>query len=337
MPELVAITGIQAEKDWRPSADWAAILLRAQVLAMVRDFFRSRAVLEVDTPILSAAAPSDLHLHSMSVELSSLGASPTDRRRMYLQTSPESAMKRLLAAGSGAIFQICKAFRNGEYGPHHNPEFTLLEWYRPNFQLGQLMDEVEALVAQCLVTASSDARRLSYSEAMLSAARVDALTDPDAVLREACGRFGAHQELAQDLDREQALDYLLTHAVQPALGPGMCFVTDFPASQAAMAQVSPGPPEVALRFELFLDGVELANGYCELTDADELARRIDMDQTQRRQQGLSVPPRDERLLAAMQHGLPESCGVALGLDRLISYANGSQRLAEVLSFDVERA
>jgi len=298
----------------------------------VRRFFARRGVMEVETPLLSAATVTDPHLASLETRYAGPGA--PDGGRLFLQTSPEFAMKRLLAAGCGPIYQIGKAFRDGEAGGRHNPEFTLLEWYRPGFDHHALMDEVEALLAEVLATAAAE--RCTY--ATLFEERLG--VDPHAASAEALAAAARSAGLdpALGLDREGLLHLLMALALEPSLGRGRpTFVYDFPASQAALARVRPGPPPVAERFEAFVEGVELANGFNELGDPAEQRRRFAADLARRRELGLPEVPIDERLLEALAAGLPSCAGVALGVDRLVMLAAGASRLDEVLAFPIGRA
>jgi lysyl-tRNA synthetase class 2 len=315
--------------DWRPTATIEALRARAEVLAAIRAFFADRGVLEVETPLLSVATVTDLHLRSLSCEPDS-----KDGRTLHLQTSPEYAMKRLLAAGSGAIYQICRAFRGGEAGRRHNPEFTMLEWYRPGWDHHELMSEIDELLAAVL--GSRPGERLSYAEAFAAHAGVDPHHALDSELRE---RAQSHASRgADDLDREELLDLLLAESVEPKLGRGRpSFVYDFPASKAALARVRPGDPPLAERFELFVDGLELANGYHELTDPAEQRRRFEQDLAERRRRGLPEVQIDERLLAALDAGLPDCAGVALGVDRLVMLVLGAADISEVIAFPADRA
>lgn len=311
--------------DWEPTADLETLRARATILECIRAFFREREMLEVETPHLSPAAVTDPHIASVR-------AAPQDGLR-YLHTSPEYAMKRLLAAGSGPIWQLCKVFRDGESGSRHNPEFTLLEWYRPGWSMDELMDEVETL-ARTLIPDLPSAERLTYRQAFRETVRIDPLTCSTEDIRVTAQALGS-PELGEDTDAWR--DFLLTHAIEPRL-PAFCFLQDFPASQAALARIRPGSePPVAERFELYLRGMELANGYRELTDPKELRRRFTADNACRRKWGLPEMPPDERLLAAMEHGLPECAGVALGLDRLVMQALGLERIEKVLTFSWNRA
>ena len=302
------------------------------MLASARDFFARRGVLEVETPLLSAAAVSDPQLESLATRIAGL---PSE---FYLHTSPEYAMKRLLAAGSGDIYQICKVFRDAERGRWHNPEFTMIEWYRLGFNDAALMDEVEALVAQLLAPQRplEAAERLSYSAALERHAGVDAHRSSDAELSAAAQAHGIVCDAR--LDRDATLDLLMGLVVGPKLGRDRpCFICDYPASQAALARVKPGLPAVAARFELYLDGVELANGFHELQDAAEQRRRFNQDLKVRAERGLPLRPLDERLLAALEAGLPECAGVALGFDRLVALALSADALAGALAFTIDGA
>jgi lysyl-tRNA synthetase class 2 len=319
---------VGAELSWRPSAPLEVLKLRAAAMAAARRFFEDRGVMEVDTPVLGAATASDVHIASLHTHVS-LGA-PTS---FYLQTSPESAMKRLLAAGSGPVFQFARAFRDGEAGTLHNPEFLLLEWYRPGFDLSALMDEVAALVA-ALLQSELPVERVSYRDAFMRCAGIDPFTANFETIIALCRRSGFREALE---DRNAGLNLLLTALVQPALSPGCVFLYHFPEDQAALARVRPGKPPLAERFELFVNGMELANGYQELTDARALKSRIDADRARRRKRGLPAVPVDSRLLQAMEHGLPECAGVALGFDRLLALKAGVGDIREVMPFPIEKA
>ena len=298
------------------------------MVAGVRDFFAARGVLEVETPLLGARGAMDPAIASFST------VGPDERVR-WLQTSPEYAMKRLLAAGSGPIFQITRAFRAGEAGPRHNPEFTLLEWYRPGLDHHRLMDEVGELVVAALGCPAP--RRIAYARAFRELAGVDVDRASDQALRERARQAGADARTVAALDRDGCLDLLLTHFVQPALsrlaGTRAVFLHDYPASQAALARVArTRDGDRAERFELFVDGVELANGYHELTDPSEQRRRFEAEAVRRRDTGLPEMEIDERLIAALTHGLPPCAGVALGLDRLVILALGLASIEEVIAF-----
>ena len=328
-----------AHPAWRPSADLATLRLRAELLARIRTFFAARGVLEVETPALSAAAITEPNLASFSTVYSGPGA--RYGQRLYLHTSPEFPMKRLLAAGSGCIYQIARVFRDGEAGRRHNPEFTLLEWYRVGFDHHRLMDEVAELVTELLAgrLALAEPEWLSYRE--LFQRHLD-LNPHQASVAELAVCAGARSVpippgMPAD-DADPWLDLLLTHGIEPHLGMGrLTFVYDYPASQAALARLRPDDPLVGERFELYLNGVELANGFHELGDAGEQRRRFEAENAARQTLGLPVMPVDENLLAALEAGLPDCAGVALGFDRLAMLAAGKTALAEVLAFPVERA
>ena len=316
---------------WRPTASIDSLRLRADILAKIRAFFAEREVMEVETPLLASAPVTDLHLHALSCRYRGPGVD--EGRELYLQTSPEFAMKRLLAAGSGPIYQICRAVRNGEAGRRHNPEFTILEWYRPGWDHHRLMDEVDELLATSLGSCSGE--RLSYAETYTRYAGFDPHREPDAALRDRARGLGVPS--ADDLSRDDLLDLVLTHVIEPKLGHCQpAFIHDYPASQASLAKIRNGDPPLAERFEVFAEGVELANGYHELVDAGEQRRRFEADVRKRKGHDLAAVPIDERLLAALEHGLPDCAGVALGVDRLIMLASGSRHIADVLAFPIDR-
>jgi len=317
--------------SWRPTATLNALQRRAAMLAAAREFFAGRGVLEVETPILSSAAVSDPQIESLATRVAGMAA------RSYLCTSPEYAMKRLLAAGSGDIYQICKVFRDAERGRWHNPEFTLIEWYRLGYDDAALMTEVEALVG-CLLAPRrlEPAERLSYSGALQRHAGVDAHGASDGDLTESARRHGVVCDA--ELDRDAKLDLLMGLVVGPRLGLDRpCFICDYPASQAALARLKPGLPPVAARFELYLNGVELANGFHELANAGEQRARFTRELSVRRARGQAESPLDERLLAALAAGMPDCAGVALGFDRLVAIALGAPQLADAMAFTIDNA
>jgi lysyl-tRNA synthetase class 2 len=307
------------------------------MLAAAREFFAERGVLEVETPVLSAAAVSDPQIESLATGVAGIGVAGM-AAPVYLCTSPEYAMKRLLAAGSGDIYQICKVFRDGERGRWHNPEFTLLEWYRLGFDDAALMSEVEMLIGRLLQPSRrlEPAERLSYSAAMQRHAGVDAYRASDADLQEAARREGVVCQA--ELDRDAKLDLLMGLIVGPRLGRERpCFVCDYPVSQAALARLKPGQPPVAARFELYLDGIELANGFHELVHGGEQRARFEQDLNVRGTRSQPRPPLDENLLAALAAGLPDCAGVALGFDRLVAVALRAPRLADTMAFTIDNA
>jgi lysyl-tRNA synthetase class 2 len=317
---------------------------RAAALAKVREFFVARSVMEVDTPVIVNAPVTDVHIHSAEVRF------PDAAGRFYLHTSPEFAMKRLLASGSGDIYQICHVARGLERGRHHNAEFTLIEWYRLGYSLEQLMGEVEALVRHVLGprATSMQSERISYVHAFRASLDIDPLTASidtlQAIAREK-GFEGVEQldsaalgRPAMEGFRNELLEFLMAVHIGPKLGTSaLTFVHRYPASQASLARLDPTDPRVALRFELYGAGIELANGFHELASAREQRARFEHDLTERKRLGLSADRMDELLLDALEHGLPECAGVAVGFDRLLMLATGAQQIDDVLPFPIERA
>ncbi len=304
--------------------------------AAIRRFFDSAGVLEVETPALSCHGTCDPAIDSLTTRF--VGPGHADGQPLFLHTSPEFAMKRLLAADLGSIYQICNVYRNGELGRRHHPEFTLLEWYRPGYEHHRLMREVAELVCS-IAGVSLPCDMLSYGELFERHLGIDPHRADTAMLRDIARQqavAGADSLELQDADAW--LDLLLSHCIEPALSPQrMTFVYDYPQTQAALARVRPGDPPVAERFELYLGGMELANGFHELTDAAEQGWRFQQERQQRRQQGLAEVPADAHLLAALQAGLPACAGVALGLDRLLMWLTGSRHIEQVLAFPLARA
>ena len=295
---------------------------RARALACMREFFAARDVVEVETPALSRAAATDPALSSLKVDVAALGGTH------YLHTSPEHAMKRLLAAGSGDIFQLCRVFRDGERGRWHSPEFLMLEWYRTGFDELELMDEVHELLVAVLAPGIPALERydIGYGDVFAAAFGVDAHrldAAGAAALARALGERGI------DVPDALAPDGLLDLALASVVAPGWpadtaVFLYDYPASQAALAALRPGSPPVARRFEVFVNGLELGNGFFELTDPVRQRRRFEADLACRRERGLPEPPLDEALIAALEQGLPPCSGVALGVDRLLALLTGGK-------------
>ena len=318
--------------NWQPTATMGTLRERARLIATVRAFFAARGIWEVETPVLGQGGSTDVHL----VSLSSLARTDKGQRKLWLQTSPEFHMKRLLAADSGPIFQLAKSFRDGEVGVRHNIEFTMLEWYRPGFTLAQLIEETTALVEHVLPQSPGPVVYYRYRELFHRHLEVDPFTTSLVTLRALAAERGnmSAQALAEE-GRDTCLDLLMGMAIEPTLGQQeLSVVVDYPASQAALARRHQDADGewVASRFELYLNGIELANGYDELTDAEEQRQRFDADNAERRRLGLPEVDVDAHLLAALEQGLPASSGVALGLDRLIQLALGKARLEEVLAF-----
>jgi lysyl-tRNA synthetase class 2 len=330
--------------DFRPTANWPNLRLRAGLLRRLREFFDTRGFLEVETPILSADTVVDRHLDPFCVDISPLPLEEgTAARRMWLQTSPEFAMKRLLAAGAGAIYQVARVFRLDEIGPLHNPEFTLVEWYQPDDGLNEGMQLTGDLCEALLQRGSSE--RIRYREAFERYVGVDPHRADGETLAAAAKKLGVESPASLSIeDRDGWLDLLMVERIQPHLGverPTLLY--DYPASQAALARLRPATagdmesPPVAERFELYVDGIELANGYHELLDPVELRARNRQVNAQRVADGKPALPEQSRLLAAMASGLPSAVGVALGFDRLVMLAAGARNIAEVVAFPFDRA
>lgn len=309
---------------WQPTAAIDSLRKRAEIIANIRQFFSSRGVLEVDTPLLSHATVTDPHIASIATDL-----------ECYLQTSPEYAMKRLLAAGSGSIYQICKAFRDDPTSKIHNPEFTMLEWYRPGFDHHALMDEMDELLQLTLSTPAAE--RLSYAAAFEKYLAINPHTATD---EELIIQVQQNINLAEPVaERNTCLDLLLTHCVEPHVGQQRpVFLYDFPITQAALAKIRyEEHPPVASRFEVYFKGMELANGFHELQNAAEQRTRFESDLRYRKENNLRLVPLDERFLAALEAGLPDCSGVALGVDRLVMLALSSGTIKEAMSFVFENA
>jgi lysyl-tRNA synthetase class 2 len=320
--------------DFLPTASWPTLRLRDTLLRKLRGFFHARDFIEVETPLLSADVVVDRHLEPFGVDVPT--GSP-GKRRMWLQTSPEFAMKRLMAAGGEAIFQVTHAFRQEEQGPLHNPEFTMVEWYRRGDGLAEGMRLLGELGDSLL--GRGEAETIAYQAAFESYAGIDPhAAEPKDLARLARGRGIVVPESFSQDDRDAWLDLLLVELVEPQLGRGRpVIVYDYPANQAALARVRPGPPEVAERFELYVDGIELANGYHELLDAGVLRARNQENNRLRAACGKPELPVESRLLAAMEAGLPACAGVAMGFDRVVMLAAGAKDLSAVMPFPFDRA
>lgn len=320
--------------SWKPSASIDTLITRAQLTQNIRQFFISRDVLEVETPSLSSATVTDVHLCGFQTNF--ISPFKAESQLLYLQTSPEFAMKRLLSAGSGAIFQICKSFRNEEAGRHHNPEFTMLEWYRPGFNHIQLMLEVDELLQTIVGCGPADT--ISYQKVFLQYLSLDPLNDELDIIKDVCNQHGFVDIVRLETDKDTLLQLLFSHLIEPKIGQlAPIFVTDFPASQAALARISARDNKVAERFELYFKGIELANGFHELTDPNEQRRRFILDNQIRADNNLPVMPVDERLLSALDSGLPNCAGVAVGIDRLMMLALEKQDISEVIAFSINNA
>lgn len=321
-------------QDWMPSASIDALRMRARLYAFVRRFFEDRGVLEVETPVLSAAGNTDPNIESFTTGFS--GPAGAGARERWLRTSPEFPLKRLLAAGVGHCYELGRVFRNGEAGRMHNPEFTMLEWYRVGWSHHQLMDEAAELVKEALHMAgrSVSVREVSYRQLYQDHFGFDPMTASQAELR---APLAVYDIRGDGLGRDDWLDLLMTHLIQPNFPDNrILLVYDYPKSQAALARVRQGEVPVAERFELYLGSVELANGYCELGDADEQRERFMRDLSHRDKRGKVRPALDERLLAALP-SMPECAGVAMGMDRLLMAMLGEDRLDAVIALPFDRA
>ncbi|KRG67123.1 lysyl-tRNA synthetase [Stenotrophomonas terrae] len=313
----------------------AALRQRARLNALIRQFFAERDVLEVETPIMSAAGNTEPNIEGFHTRFSGhVDAGPAQR---WLRTSPEYPLKRLLAAGVGDCYELGRVFRNGEAGGRHNPEFTMLEWYRVGWDHHRLIEETIALVQASLALVErppAAVRIVSYRDLFIGAVALDPFLADEAQLRAGLGDVGI---VADGLTRDDWLDLLMTHRIQAQFDPGtITVIHDWPASQAALAKIRPGTPPVAERFELYLGAVELANGYHELNDAQEQRQRFERDLAVRAARGAEQPPLDEALLAALP-SLPACAGVAVGVDRLLMALAGTTRIADVLAFDFANA
>ena len=324
--------------DWQPTASIEMLKTRARLLSKLRAFFAEKDIFEVQTPVLSQAGNTEPSIETFVTQQHENSKSIT--QPSFLNTSPEFAMKRLLAAGSGSIYQIAPVFRQDEQGKKHNPEFTLLEWYRIDLDHHALMGEVNSLiryVAEEYLTLERS-QFFSYQDAMIKFANIDPFKATIDELKEVAIKSGIDFVGMDDVPFDTWLDLLMSHVVEKNL-PLNCpvFIYDYPASQAALAKIKKGSPSVAERFELYINGMELANGFHELSDAEEQAERFHNDQSQRKKLELPGIPADYNLIGALKHGLPDCAGVAIGVDRLLMVLSGSKHINEVLTFPFDRA
>jgi lysyl-tRNA synthetase class 2 len=323
--------------DWRPVCSLAHLHLRAQMLYDIRGFFSERSVLEVETPLLCHGIGTDPQLEFFTTDC----YLPPLQQTLFLQTSPEFAMKRLLATGSGSIYQICKAFRNGESGRFHNPEFTMLEWYRVGFKLSQLMDEIDELIERLFKTHRSlnETQRFSYQDIFLSFTDLNPL---EFSYENYCA-YALDNLLPEAVnicrqDHSLWLDFIFSHKVQPYLGENaLCMVYGYPACQSSLARINEYNSQITDMVEIFFNGIELGNGYYELTDPEEQNRRFNEEIRIRQQRKLPVTSKDKYLISALEAGLPECSGMAIGLDRLLMVLTDSTAIDDVLSFPLRRA
>jgi len=338
--------------DWQPSATVDRLRQRAAIIKQIRDFFSSRDILEVETPALSQGTITDVYLDAMTSAHPLQGSGPAST--LYLQTSPEYAMKRMLAAGFPDIYQIAKCFRQDEIGRLHNPEFTMLEWYRRDYSMQQLIDEVAELL-RCIFKLSST-KQVTYQALFLQYLNIDPINVSEQSLSSICfknklGDYVSQVKKAHESDSSTAVDdikdallqILFNQCIEPHIGQDVPIcVTHFPASQASLAKLNGGDGDggdkkTALRFEFYYKGIELANGFEELTDANVQVERFENDNQIRKSLNKPVRPIDKRFITALEVGLPACSGVALGLDRLIMLALGCDSISDVMSFDISRA
>jgi lysyl-tRNA synthetase class 2 len=321
--------------SWQPSAPMDALRLRASLNRLVREFFHARDVMEVETPMMSRAGNTDPNIASFALAFS--GRIEGGSRTRWLRTSPEFPLKRLLAAGVGDCYELGRVFRDGEAGGRHNPEFTMLEWYRVGWTLAPLIDETVALVqsALALVGRTATASHIGFRDLYLQRLGFDPMTADLDTVRNAASGIAIDGE---GLTRDDWLDLLMTHRIQPDFPRDQLLaVYDYPASQCALARIRHDAVPVAERFELYLGPLELANGYHELADGAEQAQRFQRDVAARAARGVPSPAIDAHLLAALSHGFPDCSGVALGVDRLLMALQDTPRIADVLAFDFARA
>lgn len=322
--------------NWQPACSIEIIRLRARLLHAIRQFFYAENILEVETPILCHAIGTDPHLNFFATRLQ-----PGKRQALYLQTSPEFAMKRLLAAQAGSIYQITKAFRNGESGRLHNPEFSMLEWYRVGYDLAQLMDDVELLLGQVLPADRfpDPAERISYQHVFQQHTGLDALQFDRDTYSHRADRLGFAEAINICVDDHPTwLDFLFSHCVQQHLGKtSVCMVYDYPVCLPSLARVNPDRLLTVARVEVFINGIELANGYHELTDAKQQESRFDQEIALREKNMAVAVSKDQRFLAALQSGLPDCSGIAIGIDRLLMIISQKNHIDEVLAFPIENA
>jgi len=326
-----------SKHSWQPSCTIKELQKRAQMLALIRDFFAKNNVLEVETPLLCQATGTDPQLDFFT---STYQQSPFEKK-LFLQTSPEFAMKRLLAAGSGSIYQICKAFRNGEQGRFHNPEFTLLEWYRIEFNLNQLMDEVASLICTLLEPklVIKKVIKITYATLFFQKTGLNPLEYKPHLYKKYALSHAIPEAISLcEHNHDLWLDFIFSHHIQPTLiGEQIYLVHSYLASQASLARINADDPAIADRFEVFVNGIELGNGFFELADEAEQTLRFEQEIAFRKTNNRPLVSKDCRFLAALKAGLPDCCGVAIGLDRLLMLSTANVAIDDVLAFPLDRA
>ncbi|MDT9587233.1 MAG: elongation factor P--(R)-beta-lysine ligase [Candidatus Arsenophonus melophagi] len=321
--------------NWKPSASISNLLTRSKIIAEIRRFFIDRGVLEVETPILSQYTVTDVHLVPFETQF----ISPVINKgiKFYMITSPEYHMKRLIAAGSGPIYQIIKAFRNKEKGRYHNPEFTMLKWYRPHYDMYQLIDEVDDLLQQ--IFRCNQAERISYQQAFQRYLNINPLTLEleKKQLRDTALKLGLHDAEIEE-DKDVLLHFLFSSEIEPHLGKDKpIIIYHFPASQAALSKISKEDLRVAERFKVYFKGIELANGFQELKDSQEQRKRFEHNNKMRKNLDLPVQPFNKRLITVLDTAIPDCAGVAIGIDRLVMLVLSAEKISDVISFSIERA
>lgn len=320
-------------QNWKPSAAHQNLKLRAELYTKIRAFFAERNILEVETPLLCKHTVTDPHIESFSVPLSPNSQLPTPN--YYLQTSPEYAMKRLLCAGSGAIYQITKSFRVGESGHQHNPEFTMLEWYRPDFNHHDLMNEIDLFLQTILHTLPAE--KISYRDLFLQYLNINPFEIKLNALKKLITEKNIHVDI-NHIDHDTALQILLSHLIEPSMGiEKPLFLYDFPVTQAALSKIRNDAQPVAERFELYMNGSEIANGFHELTNATEQQHRFEKNQSVRRENNQTVPAIDHYFIDALAFGFPNCAGVAIGIDRLLMQYAKTNNIQDVIGFPFDRA
>ena len=324
--------------SWQPTLTWEYAQKRAQILQEIRQFFFERNVIEVETPALSLGTVTDVHLEGFSCRYDFLSHCSEDQSvNVYLQTSPEFHMKRLLASGYGCIYQIAKAFRHEQAGRFHNPEFTMLEWYRVGFNHFELMKEVAELFK--VILKCEEPTQITYQQLFINLVAIDPLTanikDLIAIIEDN-GKLSDWLTLEQDNDI--LLQFIFSEIIEPTIGNiTPCFVYDFPKSQASLAKISPEDNRVAERFECYFKGVELVNGFNELMRSETQYERFQEDNKRREEKNLLTKPIDKHFITALSQGLPQCSGVALGVDRLVMLALEAQHIEQVISFPIENS
>jgi lysyl-tRNA synthetase class 2 len=323
---------------WQTKMNWGVAKQRGTILSQIRAFFEYKNVIEVETPSLSVGTVTDPFLEAFSTKHNySQNTDIKKYQRLYLQTSPEFHMKRLLSSGYGCIFQICKAFRHEDSGRYHNPEFTLLEWYRLGFDQHDLIKEVDELLTTILKCSQSE--KISYQELFIKFVSVDPLTASFTELYNVIKLYDKADDWLYDSnDCDLLLQFIFSEIIEVNIGKIIpCFVYNFPIAQASLAKQCTEDMRVAQRFECYFKGIELANGFNELTDANIQVERFEQDNQKRQRLGLTIKEVDKNFVDALQYGLPQCAGVALGIDRLMMIALDKSAIDQIISFAIDHA